>query len=161
MPRKAHNIPCTHTAANGAPCRAWAVKGTDPPACSAHAGRNVGAGAPEGNQNATSHGFYARTLTEQELADLVSYAADMTLDDEIACARVALRRVLTALTDTDRDTLTIEEFTRLAALALQATRTVALLLRDRRALTGDSADGISGAIAQALDELSIEWGREL
>jgi hypothetical protein len=31
------------------------------------------------------------------------------------------------------------------------------LLRDRRALSGEAADGISAAIAQALDELATEW----
>jgi hypothetical protein len=35
------------------------------------------------------------------------------------------------------------------------------LLRDRRALCGDAADGISGAIAQALEELSTELGTDL
>jgi hypothetical protein len=35
------------------------------------------------------------------------------------------------------------------------------LLRDRRALSGDAADGLLGAIAQALDELSTEWGVDL
>ena len=35
------------------------------------------------------------------------------------------------------------------------------LLRDQRALSGEAADGIAGAIAQALDELSSELGAEL
>jgi hypothetical protein len=35
------------------------------------------------------------------------------------------------------------------------------LLRTRRALSAESADGISAAIAQALDELSSEWGVDL
>jgi hypothetical protein len=35
------------------------------------------------------------------------------------------------------------------------------LLRDQRALSGAAADGLAGAIAQALDELSSELGREL
>jgi hypothetical protein len=77
---------CTSTTRSGRPCRAWAVRGTDPPAGAAHAGRNVGAGAPEANQNARTHGFYASVLDPQELADPIAYADDMTLDDEIACA---------------------------------------------------------------------------
>jgi uncharacterized protein YjcR len=72
---------CSHTTNSGRPCKAWAVEGTDPPACSAHAGRNVGAGAPAGNQNRQAHGFYAPTLTEEELSDLVTAADDLTLDD--------------------------------------------------------------------------------
>jgi hypothetical protein len=90
MPREVRNIPCSHTTRAGNPCRAWAAAGTDPPACSAHAGRNRGAGGPLANQNARTHGFYGRILSDQELADLVIYAADMSLDDELACVRVAL-----------------------------------------------------------------------
>ena len=57
--------------------------------------------------------------------------------------------------------LTPADVCRLFGLSLQATRTIARLLRDKRALTGEAADGISGAIAQALDELSTEWGIDL
>ena len=161
---------CSHTTASGKSCRAYAVAGTEPPACAAHAGRNAGAGAPTHNQNRATHGFYSRVLRPDEIADLVTYADDLSLDDEIACARVALRRVLALLTtDTvspfedpaNQQRLTATDYARLAALALAGTRTVAKLLRDKRALSGEAADGISGAIAQALDELSTEWGVEL
>jgi hypothetical protein len=37
---------------------------------------------------------------------------------------------------------------------------VARLLRDQRALTGQAGDGLSGAIAQALDELTTTLGVE-
>ena len=92
---------CSHRTRSGARCRAWAVHGTDPPACSAHAGRNVGAGAPRGNQNARTHGFYGRVLDAEEVADLEVYAEDLSIEDEIACARVALRRTIRALNDLD------------------------------------------------------------
>jgi hypothetical protein len=170
MPRKPHNIPCTHTTISGQPCRAWAVKDTDPPACVAHAGKNRAGGAPARNQNARTHGFYASALDPQELADLVLYADDLDLDDEIACARIALRRVLTLLDTptitqfedtTDRQPLAPDDYARLVGLALQATRTIARLLRDKRALSGDAADGISGAIGLALDEISSLWGVDL
>lgn len=108
--------------------------------------------------------FYASVLEAGELADLVAFADDLSLEDEIACARIALRRVLALLSAQERDgesALSAPEFARVAALAFQGTSTIARLLRDRRAIRGDSADGISGAIAQALDELSIEWGIEL
>jgi hypothetical protein len=96
----------------------------------------------------------------------------MTLDDEIAIARVTLRRIL-ALLSADRvhrgpqypgapDGTTVEmtplDYARLAALSLAGARTVARLLRDKRALSGEAADGIAGAISQAIDELSTEWG---
>jgi hypothetical protein len=149
---------CTFTTAGGKPCRAWAVRGTDPPTCAAHSGRTHG-GAPEGNQNARTHGFYSNVLQEHELADLVAYSEDLDLDDEIALARIILRRLVALLTPTHHTDL--PDIARIAGLALQATRTIARLLRDKRALSGEAADGIAGAIAQALDELSTEWGVEL
>ncbi len=57
---------CSAANPDGKTCRAWAVRGTDPPLCSAHAGRNAGAGASAGNQNARKHGFYSSKL-EPEL----------------------------------------------------------------------------------------------
>ena len=162
---------CEHQTADG-PCKAWAIRGSDPPRCSAHAGRNAGAGAPPGNQNRRTHGFYASALLPEELADLVACSGDMTLDDEIAIARVTLRRIL-AFLSADRvhrgpeysrapEGTTVEmtplDYARLAALSLAGARTVARLLRDKRALSGEAADGISGAISQAIDELSTEWG---
>jgi hypothetical protein len=161
---------CTHTTKAGTPCRAWAIKGSDPPVCSAHAGRNAGAGPPESNQNARTHGFYSSALDPTELADLAAYSPNMSLDDEIACARVALRRLLQMLDashiapfedPTDAQPLTRDDYARLMGLALQATRTIARLLRDKRALSGDAADGIAGAIGSALDELTSLWGVQL
>jgi hypothetical protein len=154
---------CSYTTRAGAPCRSWAIPGTDPPACSAHAGRNVGAGAPPGNQNRRTHGFYAVALTRQELADLVAYAGDTTLDGEIACARVALRRVLNLLLSAgpEGSTLSPQEYGRLVALSLQATRTVARLLCIKRDLGDFAGDGPAALISSVLDELSAEWGVEL
>jgi hypothetical protein len=166
MSPKPQFIRCTHTTQAGAPCRAWAIRDSDPPACASHAGRARG-GAPPGNQNPRTHGFYAPALDPQELADLVMYSDDMTLDDEIGCARVALRRLLVLLDASDvrnyedpddAEPMTHADYARLMGLALQATRTIARLLRDKRALSGDAADGIAGAIGQALDELASEWG---
>jgi hypothetical protein len=148
---------CTRTTAAGRACKAWAVPGSDPPTCYAHGERHALLGAPPGNQNARKHGFYSRTLSKEELADLITYAVDPSLNEEIACARVALRRILKVITDQEALDLHHDEHCRYIALALQATRTIARLLRDRRALSGDSADSIAGAIAQALDELGTEW----
>ena len=51
---------CTATCADGSPCRAWSVHRTEPPRCAAHGGGRAPVGAPRGNQNARTHGFYAR-----------------------------------------------------------------------------------------------------
>ena len=164
---KPRNIRCTHTTAKGQPCKAWAVKGSDPPTCAAHAGLTSAcpeprrrAGAPAANQNARTHGFYARTLSPEEMGDLVFDAADVTLDDEIACARIALRRALEFIQQ-DSEALDREQYLRAAALIFSGTRTIARLLRDRHALSAESAGEIADFINQALDELSLEWGREL
>lgn len=150
------NQRCVQRTKSGRPCNAWAVRGSDPPTCSVHDGR--------------CRGFYGSAIHPEELADLVAYAGDLTLEDEIACARVALRRVLAALSapgDTGAegpltgDALSAGEFARVAGLAFQGARTVSRLLRDQRALSGDAAEGISGAIAAALDELSTMWGVDL
>ena len=153
---KSQNQRCVQRTKSGRPCNAWAVRGSEPPTCAVHAGR--------------TQGFYAGALEPGELADLVAFAGDLTLDDEIACARVALRRVLAALStpgDTEGadpaagEALSLSEFARVAGLAFQGTRTVSRLLRDQRALSGDASEGISGAIAAALDELSTMWGVDL
>ena len=94
----------------------------------------------------------------------------MTLDDEIGCARVALRRLLILLDASDASRfddpadvqpMTRADYARLMGLALQAARTIARLLRDKRALSDTAADGITGAIGTALDELSTIWGVSL
>jgi hypothetical protein len=50
---------------------------------------------------------------------------------------------------------------RLFSLYTLASSRLSRLLRDRRALSGQAADGFAGAIAQTLDELSTEWGVDL
>jgi len=117
-------------------CRAWAVRGSDPPLCSAHAGRSLGAGAPPGNQNARTHGFYASAITRDELADILTHAADTTLDSEIAITRIALRRRRCVLR-------------RLHSCSSPAPP------------PAPRPDPPPPFLAQVLDELSVEWGVKL
>lgn len=143
---------CAATTAAGRPCRAWAMHDSDPPICNIHAGT---AKAPTSNDNAKTHGFYSRAYTDQEIADLITYAIDETLDDEIAVTRVALRRVFTLLKLAN---LEPKEYTHLASLAFVGARTVGRLLRDKRALSGEAADGLTTTLTAALDELATELG---
>lgn len=163
MPPNPKKTKCTSTSANGRPCRAWAVRDTSPPLCAAHSSRVVGAGAPSGNQNRAEHGFYSRILENGELADLVKFSEDLSLDDEIGLVRVTLRRVMARfkLSNLERDDVANEEMIKMAGLVMAGARTIARLLRDKRALSGKAADGISGAIAQALDEMGTEYGLPL
>lgn len=140
---------CTAATKSG-PCRAWAVRGTDPPLCSAHAGRNTGAGAPEGNQNARTAGFYSGAISDEELADLAVLGDDNSLTDEIAAVRVVIRRVLAALEAAVDPPL--------AACVFDGARTVAKLLRDRKAISGEAADNLLTAIDQAIQEFITEAG---
>jgi uncharacterized protein YjcR len=149
--------PCSAKTKSGRPCKAHAIRGSYPPLCSAHAGRNVGAGAPLGNLNALSHGFYSRTLTPEELSDLDHRAEPDELDDEIAAARINILRLMRIL----KHELSPANYSRLAGLIFTGANTVGRLMRTKRVLEGQAADGIAGAIAQALDEIGEELGIDL
>lgn len=151
---------CTATTTSGAPCKAWAVHGTDPPLCSTHAGRTLGAGAPYGNQNAVRHRFYCHYFNNQELADMVANLDNVDdIDDEIAIVRVMLGRLLPKLESPAE--LPTPELAALVPLVLNSTGRIAHLLRDRRALSGKAGDSLLEALGVALDELSTEWGTDL
>jgi hypothetical protein len=196
MPRNPNKTPCSVPG-----CRAWAIRGSDPPRCSPHRHATVrpgpalrcppspsrgpaegparsaspeavlegpgrGVGAPPGNQNRLVHGFYANVLHPEELADLAVYAADATVDAEIAIVRVALRRILgmllTGMTaGPNPSPLDAQDYARFASLAFRGAGTVSRLFRARQALGGDKQDAITSAVHQALDELSAEWDVEL
>lgn len=155
---------CSHTTARGQPCRAWALRDSDPPTCSTHARRpfeaeTAGArtaGAPPGNQNAVTHGFYANALSRKEVADVMKTLGLPTLEPEIACARVALRRVFAFLNDPSE--LSAREQARLVSIAFNGARTIARLLREHYAIVGKPPTELARAIDGALDSLSEEWG---
>ena len=149
---------CSSTTKSGEQCQAFAVRGSAPPRCSAHLGRNRGAGAPAGNQNRRTHGFYGRYYSADELDALAEYAADDSLDSEIGVVRVALRRALKVLQDEDADPALVAALT---PLVFAGGRTVARLLRDRRLLSGQDADTIMREMADALEELGTELGVRL
>lgn len=151
---------CSATTTAGAPCKAWAVRGTDPPLCATHAGLTVGAGAPYGNQNAVRHRFYSHYFNNQDLADLVAHLDNVDdIDDEIAIVRVMLGRLLPRLESPAE--LPTAEIAALVPLVLSCTGRIAQLLRDRRALSGKAGDSLLEALGVALDELSTEWGTDL
>lgn len=140
---------CGATCADGSPCNAWAVRGSDPPRCSAHRDRHDW-GAPAGNQNALKHGYYAQP-------DLPNDCSIDAVIDDLYQRQLLINDYL----DTVLPNASIEEICHLLRIHGQNASRLGRLLRDRRALSGDAADGISGAIAQALDELSTELGTDL
>jgi hypothetical protein len=141
---------CVALRADGSPCRAWAVRGSVRPLCSVHGGAEDRGGGQPGNMNALKHGYYQPLHVSGDCTiDAIIgqlYQRQLRLDDYI---------------DEVEDAASIEEISHLLRIFGQNASRLGRLLRDRRALSGDAADGISGAIAQALAELETELGTPL
>jgi len=119
---------------------------------SAHKAR----GAQPGNANAEKHGFYSPHFTPAELARVAEFVRNPSLDDEIFMLRTLNSRVL-QLTQALPQT----EQREILDIMIRSTGRIAKLLRDKRALTGGSADGFAEHIAAALDEIATELGIEV
>ena len=146
---------CSASRADGSPCRAWAVHGTAPPRCAPHGGGSASVGAPTGNQNALKHGFYVPRACEERLQDIPpdQWSIDTIILD-VCIKQARLSRYI----ELNRADLSAKQLARFLQLHGRNASRLGRLLRDRRALCGDAADGISAAIAQALDELHDELG---
>jgi len=96
-------------------------------------------------------------MTEDELQLVAAFCTDPTLDDEIALQRIANLRLAGALhVESDSGALTL-----MYSVLSQGLGRVAKLLRDKRMLSGDAADGIFEYMGLALDELTAEFGTSL
>lgn len=82
------------------------------------------------------------------------------LQAEITAAKVQVGRLLKYL-ETKPDTLEPLALAKLNSAAFDGLKTVGALLRIKRSLEGAAGDGISGAIAQILNEVGAELGAEL
>ena len=102
-------------------------------------------------------GFYDGRYTLQEIADLVTLDTGDDLADEVAAARVAVRRLLQHL----EEALTPSEYAHLAQVIFTGTNTIVRLLRAQQDLAEPGTDRITQAIDLALDELSKEWKTNL
>jgi len=105
--------------------------------CAAHSGRTA--------TNRQTHGFYARPERPFE-----------TIDDVIADALDKQAR-LSAILDNTPD-LDGADLAKLLAIHGQNASRLGRLLRDKRALSGESADGLLTALGTALDEIATELG---
>ena len=153
MPRNAGKLPC-----GIAGCKAWAVRGSDPPRCSPHSGR---AGAPPDNTNHQTHGYYTGVLHPDEASGLLD-TVPTTLDAEILITRAALRRLSQMLTTgatpgPDPKPLTAEDYARFIGLVFQGAGAVSRLLRAQAALPGNSTE-FEQVMKKALEELGPELG---
>jgi len=101
--------------------------------------------------------LYGQYYTEEEIDELVEHAVEYDLEDEIAALRIRISRIMKQL----EEKMTTEEYARLADLQFKGSSTIARLMRAQRAISGEAAEGISGAIGQALDEMANEWRIDL
>jgi hypothetical protein len=150
---------CTELTASGTPCKAWAVHGTDPPRCAAHGGGKAPVGAPPGNRNAETHGFYSQPRTDaRSCVSCVSTPA--SIDDifnGLAEKQAQLDRYITDnLPDLDAEVVI-----KLLGLYAQNASRLSRILRDRAAITGETADELDDAISEALRLASHELGVDL
>jgi len=102
-------------------------------------------GAPKGNQNARKHGFYSKVLDEAEQLDFELASSVEGVDDEIALLRVKIKSVL----ETDPGNV---------KLIMQATNTLAKLVKTRYNITKEQRKGLKEAIGNVLRDVALPLG---
>ncbi len=102
-------------------------------------------GAPKGNQNARKHGFYAKVLDEAERLDFELAAGVCGIDDEIALLRVKIKSIL------GKDPENIK-------LIMQATNTLAGLVKARYNISKEQRKGLKEAIGNVLRDVALPLG---
>ena len=102
-------------------------------------------GAPKGNQNARKHGFYSRVLDEAEQIDFELASGVEGIDDEIALLRVKVKSILS------HDPENIK-------LIMQATNTLARLVRTKYNISKEDKKGLKEAIGNVLRDVALPLG---
>jgi len=102
-------------------------------------------GAPKGNQNARKHGFYSKVLDEAEQLDFELATGVEGIDDEIALLRVKIKSIL------ENDPENIK-------LIMQATNTLAGLVKTRYNITKEQKKGLKEAIGNVLRDIALPLG---
>jgi len=102
-------------------------------------------GAPKGNQNARKHGFYSKVLDEAERLDLELASGVEGIDDEIALLRVKIKSIL------EHDPENIR-------LIMEATNTLAKLIKTRYNITKEQKKGLKEAISNVLRDVALPLG---
>ena len=102
-------------------------------------------GAPKGNQNARKHGFYSKVLDEAEQLDFELATGVEGIDDEIALLRVKIKSILA------HDPENIN-------LIMQATNTLARLVRTRYNISKEDKKGLKEAIGNVLRDVALPLG---
>ena len=102
-------------------------------------------GAPKGNQNARKHGFYSKILDKAEQLDFEQATGVEGIDDEIAVLRVKIKSLL------ERDPENIK-------LIMQATNTLARLVRIKYNIGKEDKKGLKEAISNVLKDIALPLG---
>ena len=102
-------------------------------------------GAPKGNQNARKHGFYSKVLDETEQLDFELASGVEGIDDEIALLRVKIKSSL-------------ENEPENIKLIMQATNTLAGLVKTSYNITKEQKKGLKEAIGNVLRDVAIPLG---
>jgi hypothetical protein len=102
-------------------------------------------GAPKANQNARTHGFYAKVLDEAEQLDFELAAGVEGFDDEIALLRVKIKSLLA----NDPENL---------KLLMDATNTLVRLVKTKYKISREQKQGLKEAIENVLRDIAIPLG---
>ena len=102
-------------------------------------------GAPTGNQNARKHGFYSKVLDQAEQLDFELATGVEGIDEEIALLRVKIKSLL------EHDPENIK-------LVMQATTTLARLVRTRYNISKEDNKGLKEAIGNVLRDVAPPLG---
>jgi len=102
-------------------------------------------GAPKGNQNARTHGFYSQVLDEAEKLQLDEARAVEGIDEEIAILRVKLLTLINQHPDR-------------IDMQMIAASTIARLVRTKFNITSGQKKSLKDAITKALTEIAVPLG---
>ena len=86
---------------------------------------------------------------------------DLLVIEDVICDLAAKQAWLSEYIETHQEDLSSSMLVRLLTLHGQNASRLGKLLRDQLALSGEAADGISVAIEQAMEELSVILGTDL
>lgn len=126
---------CSAIRSDGDACRAWAVRGTDPPLCAAH-------------KKQAEKVELALIEPPRDIDDVLKGLARKQAELELKIARL----------EPDADS---KEVARLFNLYARNAGLLGKLLRDRRILTGERTEGLADALGAVLDELNDIWPVEI
>jgi len=139
---------CTAKKKDGTACKAWAVRGSDPPLCGAHGGGAAAPGAPAGNENALKHGAY-------------SSAPGGDLVERIVELNRKAKRVSDYIDEQFDELMLTGELKGLLDVYGRLVSRAGRLERDRQAVTGGDVDALDADLDEALAIVSEILGLDL